>query len=175
MYPQHVAKKRLRISGRLHKKGGLMPPSRPAPAVSLLAGAGAVLLLVLALFAKVPRRTLALRLRGIGRVVRAIRAPVPGIRSRCLNVGRHLMPPNRFTRPRPRAAREICRCCWRPSPVGFSVPDEVWKQSVHPRFQASVLCLGCFARFADERLVTWDEEIEFWPVSAASMTEGVGG
>jgi hypothetical protein len=69
----------------------------------------------------------------------------------------------------PRATREICRCCWHPSPVGFDVPNEIWEASVHPEFRDTVLCLGCFARLADERLIEWDRDIEFFPVAAVSM------
>lgn len=67
-----------------------------------------------------------------------------------------------------RPSREICKACWKPSAVGFSVPDEVWEQ-VTGWTGLGVLCLGCFTALADERLVEWDREIEFWPVSAVSM------
>lgn len=73
----------------------------------------------------------------------------------------------------PRSSRETCRCCWQPSPVSFFVSDEVWVAAVQPEFRHTVLCIGCFARFADERLVEWDREIEFFPVSAASMQNEV--
>ena len=73
----------------------------------------------------------------------------------------------------PRATREICRVCWRPSAVGFSVPDAVWERAVHPRLRDEVLCLACFTTHADERLVDWAREIEFWPVSAVSMLDEV--
>lgn len=72
-----------------------------------------------------------------------------------------------------RSAREICKACWRPSGVGFHVPEHVWSQAVHPDFQNRVLCLGCFVAMADERLIAWDDDIEFFPVSAASMTDWV--
>lgn len=60
--------------------------------------------------------------------------------------------------------REICCCCNRPSPVGFWVPDEIWNASVPLRFKA-ILCIACFARFADEAGIEWDREIKFYPVS----------
>jgi hypothetical protein len=65
--------------------------------------------------------------------------------------------------------REICKSCWRPSPVGFSVPDEVWERVKHPNLPGDVLCIMCFARFADELLIEWDREIRFWPVSLVTL------
>jgi hypothetical protein len=64
--------------------------------------------------------------------------------------------------------REICKACWRPSPVGFSVPDEVWNAVRHPNLPGNVLCIMCFAALADEQLIQWDKKIEFFPVSLAS-------
>jgi len=72
-----------------------------------------------------------------------------------------------------RATREICRVCWRPSAVGFTVPDRVWEAAVHPEFREKVLCLACFTVLADERLVDWADGIEFWPVPAVQMLDGV--
>lgn len=66
--------------------------------------------------------------------------------------------------------RETCKCCWRPSAVGFHVPDEVWA-AVAPE-GVNVLCLGCFAALADEALVPWDRQIEFFPVSLATLHGG---
>lgn len=63
--------------------------------------------------------------------------------------------------------RERCQMCWRYSPVGFSVPDDIWQASVHPHFQNSPLCVMCFASGADERGVVWCQDIEFHPVSFA--------
>lgn len=63
--------------------------------------------------------------------------------------------------------REICRACNRPSAVGFHVPDEVWEMSVPAEYRR-VLCIGCFAVFADEAGVRWDLNIELFPVSLAT-------
>lgn len=72
------------------------------------------------------------------------------------------------------ATRETCRVCWRPNPIGFQVPDDVWAEAVHPALARQwganlVLCIGCFAAMADERLIAWERDIELYPVSAASM------
>lgn len=68
--------------------------------------------------------------------------------------------------------RERCQMCNHFSPVGFSVPNEVWAASVHPHWANSPLCIMCFARGADERGVAWDQDIEFHPVSFATHTRG---
>lgn len=62
-------------------------------------------------------------------------------------------------------SREICKSCGSSNGVGFTVADDVWKAAVPILFQNHVLCLGCFTRFADEKLIAWDKQIEFWPVS----------
>lgn len=61
--------------------------------------------------------------------------------------------------------REWCAMCNRVSPVGFHVPDEVWAEVVHPRYQHSTICLSCFAARADEMLIEWDRDIALFPVS----------
>lgn len=61
--------------------------------------------------------------------------------------------------------REICTCCGRINHVGFTVPNVIWNEAVPAFFINSILCLQCFATFADESLIEWDKDIEFWPVS----------
>ena len=63
------------------------------------------------------------------------------------------------------STRERCAACQEVSPVGFHVPNEVWEAVVHPQFVHSILCVRCFVSRADEKLVAWDESIEFYPVS----------
>lgn len=67
--------------------------------------------------------------------------------------------------------REICKCCFQLNKIGFSVPDNVWEQSIPEQFRNSVLCLTCFTRFADEQLIDWDNNIEFYPVSLKTILE----
>lgn len=62
--------------------------------------------------------------------------------------------------------REICKACWEINRVGFYVPDEIWYAAVPIKLRNSVLCLNCFTRFADEKLISWDDQIKFFPVSA---------
>lgn len=68
--------------------------------------------------------------------------------------------------------REICKACWRPSPVGFSVPEEVWKLVKPANLPGDVLCIMCFATLADEHGIQWDTAIEFYPVSLATLRCG---
>ena len=63
------------------------------------------------------------------------------------------------------AHREICSLCHEISRVGFWVPNEIWKASVHQSQQNDILCLRCFCRLADERGIEWDKNIKFYPVS----------
>ena len=62
-------------------------------------------------------------------------------------------------------SREICKLCFRANPVGFYVPDEIWKDTIPPEHQADVVCLWCFARLADEKLIPWDRKIQLYPIS----------
>jgi hypothetical protein len=63
------------------------------------------------------------------------------------------------------ATREICKCCWQINPLGFHVPNDIWESSVPIQLKTSVLCVICFARFADENDIQWDTDIDFYPVS----------
>lgn len=65
--------------------------------------------------------------------------------------------------------REICKACWNVNPVGFSVPDPIWQRVTVPLgFQDHVLCIMCFARFADEIALDWSDAIQLYPVSWAA-------
>lgn len=71
----------------------------------------------------------------------------------------------------PFLSREICKICFHPNRVGFSVPEEVWKSIVPEQFGELVVCLDCFTRLGDEKGVYWDREIEFFPVSFCTHNE----
>lgn len=71
------------------------------------------------------------------------------------------------------ARRERCRQCGRDNPVGFQVPDDVWRKANGWRLDG-VLCISCFAHAADQWGIAWDREIELYPVSAATAKEGGG-
>jgi len=62
-------------------------------------------------------------------------------------------------------SREVCKMCWNEITVGFKVPNHIWKASVPSLFKDKTLCLGCFTKQADHKLIAWSEKIEFFPVS----------
>ena len=73
-------------------------------------------------------------------------------------------------RVRPRLRRETCKRCWRENPVGFSVPDDVWRAAVPARHIDHVLCLTCFDRYATARGVDWVKRgCEFYAVPGALL------
>ncbi len=67
----------------------------------------------------------------------------------------------------------MCSICRHVNAVGFSVPNEVWESVVPLEFKSRVVCLSCFTRMADEKLILWDEDIELYPVSLASHVADV--
>lgn len=68
-------------------------------------------------------------------------------------------------------SREICRLCHKVNAVGFRVPDDIWRVVVPWYAYHDVVCLACFTRLADEKLIRWDREIEFFPVSLVTCKE----
>ena len=71
--------------------------------------------------------------------------------------------------------RERCGLCHQISPIGFWVPNDVWRTVVHPHYADSIHCLRCFTDRADEKLVEWDKEIKFYPVSRLTHLRDVRG
>lgn len=63
------------------------------------------------------------------------------------------------------ATRECCKACNRISSVGFWVPNDIWLGAVPKHLQNAILCVACFVHHADERLIPWDHDIQFYPVS----------
>lgn len=67
--------------------------------------------------------------------------------------------------------REHCGRCHRVSPVGFWVPNDIWR-AVAGRWLDSILCIMCFAALGDEKHVVWESGIKFYPVSYATHHAG---
>lgn len=61
--------------------------------------------------------------------------------------------------------RERCGLCHHISPIGFWVPNEIWDAVVHPHYHEAIHCLQCFTDRADAKLIEWDRDIQFYPVS----------
>lgn len=74
--------------------------------------------------------------------------------------------------PLPLGSREICKCCGEINRVGFAVENYIWSMAVPFEWRTSVLCIGCFTRFADEAGVLWDTDIKFYPVSFITHSRG---
>ncbi len=70
-------------------------------------------------------------------------------------------------------SREICKICFRVNPIGFSVPDKIWRAVIPKEYQSGEVCLWCFTHLADEKLIPWDNQIEFYPVSMYSHLNNV--
>lgn len=119
---------------------------------------GARLLLSLAFVAEFTARGLRRLLVIVTRrPIRAVATPVPSVVPFSFSVG-HNMP----------LSRETCKMCWRANPVGFAVPDDVWQEVVPSERRSDVVCISCFARLADEKLIPWDDQIQLYPVSLAT-------
>ena len=63
--------------------------------------------------------------------------------------------------------REICAICFKVSPVDFEVPNKMWRLGAPPHMANDIICLSCFIRRADEKLLDWDKDIKFYPTSKA--------
>lgn len=62
----------------------------------------------------------------------------------------------------------MCGVCGNVVRVGFWVPNAIWEKVVHTSRLQDIHCLECFTKRADEKLIRWDEEIKFYPVSFAA-------
>jgi hypothetical protein len=48
------------------------------------------------------------------------------------------------------------------------VPDEIYKAAIRPQFRDGYICLECFVKEADEKLIEWDKDIIFHPYSGVT-------
>lgn len=62
----------------------------------------------------------------------------------------------------------MCHCI---SHIGFWVPDKVWEKAINPFWYSASLCLVCFVSQADEKLIKWDNQIKFYPISLRTHLE----
>ena len=61
--------------------------------------------------------------------------------------------------------RQVCQMCHEVCRVDFWVPKEMWLMASRKGFENAIVCLFCFTRIADEKMLKWDKEIKFHPVS----------
>ena len=71
------------------------------------------------------------------------------------------------------ATREICKCCGRINPLGFHVTNHIWRESVPSYYEDDILCIICFAQFADENGIEWDVDVDFYPVSLITHNRSI--
>lgn len=69
--------------------------------------------------------------------------------------------------------REICGLCHRAIAVGFWVPNDIWQAVVHPSHINTIHCLNCFTERADEKLINWSKDIQFYAVSLRSHLDDI--
>lgn len=143
-----------------------MPPQKSGTrhdSAQVLSSAISSFLLALALITKFAR-TWFCRFHRVAtcRPIRAVSTPMPSITTFSSAVSH-----NKFL------SREICKLCFRANPVGFSVPDEIWTAVTPPEYHSKVLCISCFARLADEKLIRWEHQIQLYPVSMRTHIEKV--
>lgn len=72
------------------------------------------------------------------------------------------------------ASREICKICYYVNTVGFVVADDIWSAVVPPEHQRGIVCLNCFTRLADTKMIQWDKGIRLFPVSLKTHLDGCG-
>ena len=65
--------------------------------------------------------------------------------------------------------REICKICHLENPIGFVVPDTLWRIVIPKKHWHHVVCISCFTRRADKKLLEWDANIALYPVSVYSV------
>ena len=70
--------------------------------------------------------------------------------------------------------RETCAICDSIIVCGFKVPDELWREVLKPFYHNSCVCLNCFARHADEKLLTWEHDIRLYPISRRTNLANTG-
>ena len=61
--------------------------------------------------------------------------------------------------------RESCAMCHDIIHVGFRATKDLWEECVRPHYQNSSVCLRCFARVADEKLLAWEKDVTLYPMS----------
>ena len=67
--------------------------------------------------------------------------------------------------------RQICTVCGNECRVDFIVPNDIWELATHFSQRNALICLDCFTKMADARLVQWDRYIKFYPQSLITIIE----
>lgn len=66
--------------------------------------------------------------------------------------------------------RQYCAICGNLYAVDYHISNqEIWDEAIHPHYRGSTVCLECFIRRADEKMLPWDHWITFYPRSSRSL------
>jgi hypothetical protein len=71
----------------------------------------------------------------------------------------------------PPTTRDTCKLCYHAITVSFVADNYIWQQTVPANVRDRPVCLGCFIRLADEKLLPWDRGIQFFPISLHKIVE----
>ena len=67
-------------------------------------------------------------------------------------------------RPKCYACSDICR-------IDYKVADWIWNEAIPQHQRRSYICINCLAKFADEKMLPWCQEIELRPISMYRQLE----
>lgn len=67
--------------------------------------------------------------------------------------------------------RMYCDICGHLHKIDFAVPNEIWDACIHPSRKLDKICINCFMERADEQMLKWEENIQFFPHSMATQLE----
>lgn len=71
--------------------------------------------------------------------------------------------------------RQKCAACSQVLTIDYHVSDGIWYEAVKPFYNNSIICINCFARWADEKLLPWCQEITLRPCSMRIQIDMVNG
>lgn len=61
--------------------------------------------------------------------------------------------------------RQFCDWCHEVCRIDFAVPNEMWDEVMATPNRIGRVCVNCFARRADEKMVRWCDSITLRPMS----------
>lgn len=60
----------------------------------------------------------------------------------------------------PIPCRMSCAICGGLHAIDYHVPEHLWNLAIHEYYSNSLVCINCFIRRADEKLLAWDNVIK---------------
>ncbi len=68
--------------------------------------------------------------------------------------------------------RKTCKICNNANKIRFHVSDYIWALVIPKDKINNIVCLGCFTKLADEKLIAWVNNIQFYPISLCTSLLG---